>query len=72
MSDNSRPRVSRRGFLAGTAAAAAAAAVPAIAQVAAAPPAAAATRPNILLRTLLTVDEGIPALAAQLAADRTA
>ncbi|MFE2481371.1 sulfatase-like hydrolase/transferase [Streptomyces sp. NPDC059389] len=48
-SDNSRPRVSRRGFLAGTAAAAAAAAVPAIAQVPAASPAAAATRPNILL-----------------------
>lgn len=51
MSDTDRPRVSRRGFLAGTAATAAAAAVPTVlAQVAAAGPAAAATtRPNILL-----------------------
>ncbi|MFC5800145.1 sulfatase [Streptomyces formicae] len=49
MSHHDRPQVSRRGFLAGTAAAAAAA-VPAIAQVtAAAGPASAATRPNILL-----------------------
>ncbi|MFD4690157.1 sulfatase [Streptomyces sp. NPDC058463] len=49
MSHNDRPQVSRRGFLAGTAAAAAAAAVPAMAQVAAAGSAAAASRPNILL-----------------------
>ncbi|MEV7400455.1 sulfatase [Streptomyces sp. NPDC091267] len=49
MSHNDRPQVSRRGFLAGTAAAAATAAVPAIAQVAAASTAAAAARPNILL-----------------------
>ncbi|MFF5019995.1 sulfatase [Streptomyces sp. NPDC001165] len=44
-----RPQVSRRGFLAGTAAAAATAAAHAIAQVAAAGAADAATRPNILL-----------------------
>ncbi|WP_328905998.1 sulfatase [Streptomyces sp. NBC_00234] len=49
MSHNDRPRVSRRGFLAGTAAAAATAAVPAVAQAAAAGSAASATRPNILL-----------------------
>ncbi|WP_329209443.1 sulfatase [Streptomyces sp. NBC_00683] len=49
MSHNDRPQVSRRGFLAGTAAAAATAAVPALAQVAAAGSAAAASRPNILL-----------------------
>ncbi|MFC8229848.1 sulfatase [Streptomyces sp. NPDC057287] len=49
MSDNDRPRVSRRGFLAGSVAAAAAAAVPAMAQAATAGPAAAAARPNILL-----------------------
>ncbi|MFJ8864560.1 sulfatase [Streptomyces sp. NPDC102473] len=50
MSSNDSPRVSRRGFLAGTAAAAATAAVPALAQLAAADSAAAvAARPNILL-----------------------
>ncbi|WP_323184889.1 sulfatase-like hydrolase/transferase [Streptomyces sp. NBC_00193] len=49
MSRRVRTQVSRRGFLAGTAAAAAAATVPAIGQAAAAPAAASATRPNILL-----------------------
>ncbi|WP_405690357.1 sulfatase [Streptomyces sp. NBC_01185] len=50
MSSNDSPRVSRRGFLAGTAAAAATAAVPALTQRAAADSAAAvAARPNILL-----------------------
>ncbi|MCX4776676.1 sulfatase family protein [Streptomyces sp. NBC_01264] len=49
MSKRIRTQVSRRGFLAGTAAAAAAATVPAIGQAAAAPAAAAAGRPNILL-----------------------
>ncbi|WP_239517846.1 sulfatase-like hydrolase/transferase [Streptomyces sp. ICC1] len=48
MSKKARAQVSRRGFLAGTAAAAAAVTVPAIGQ-AAASPAAAANRPNILL-----------------------
>ncbi|WP_371614722.1 sulfatase [Streptomyces sp. NBC_00454] len=54
MSERARTQVSRRGFLAGTAAAAAATAVPAIGQAVAATPAAAAGtasagRPNILL-----------------------
>ncbi|WP_392674364.1 sulfatase-like hydrolase/transferase [Streptomyces sp. LN785] len=49
MSDRDKPHVSRRGFLAGTAAAAATAAVPAVARTATAAPAPAAGRPNILL-----------------------
>lgn len=48
MSKKARTQVSRRGFLAGTAAAAAAVTVPSIGQASAAP-AAAANRPNILL-----------------------
>ncbi|MET9736102.1 sulfatase [Streptomyces sp. NPDC006458] len=49
MTEHVQPQVSRRGFLAGTAAVAAATAVPAVAQVAGASAASAATRPNILL-----------------------
>ncbi|MCY0926323.1 twin-arginine translocation signal domain-containing protein [Streptomyces sp. H27-H1] len=48
MSKKVRPRVSRRGFLAGTAAAGGAVTVPSIGQASAAP-AAAAKRPKILL-----------------------
>ncbi|WP_405784314.1 sulfatase [Streptomyces sp. NBC_01378] len=49
MSEHEQSKVSRRGFLASSAAVAAAVAVPAAAQLATGTPAAAATRPNILL-----------------------
>ncbi|MGX1667983.1 sulfatase-like hydrolase/transferase [Streptomyces sp. NPDC055400] len=49
MSEHEQSKVSRRDFLASSAAVAAAVAVPAAAQLATGTPAAAATRPNILL-----------------------